>query len=282
LPDREFYLYRCLSSAHLSGRDSSEAAPVVHRLEEAPVCRVGDAACAGAHEQRLARAPVSAESVLQLQRQYGNRFARQVLGRAVSGEQDDHAGGSIKRSIEDARGSGKPLDRGVNAQMQSAFGADFGGVRVHNDTRADSLSRSLGAVAFTTGSDVFFRTGAYNPGSSSGRELIAHELTHVVQQNGADVKRQISVSEPGDPSEREAEQTAARVMESERSEVSRAAATEEEEKQPLARAVEEDKDKEAVAIGRQPESGDKDKEDEQKLAAPVARMEAASGPTYFI
>jgi hypothetical protein len=66
--------------------------------------------------------------------------------------------------------------------MEREFGADFGGVRVHTGAQADILARSIQAKAFTTGQDVFFRQGAYEPGLRGGQELIAHELTHVVQQ----------------------------------------------------------------------------------------------------
>jgi hypothetical protein len=73
--------------------------------------------------------------------------------------------------------------------MEGAFGADFSGVRVHTDSKSDSLNRSVQAKAFTTGSDIFFRSGTYQPASSGGQELLAHELTHVVQQGGASVQR---------------------------------------------------------------------------------------------
>lgn len=66
--------------------------------------------------------------------------------------------------------------------MEHAFGADLGGVRVHSGEGAHALNRSLQAKAFTTGQDIFFREGEYSPGSSGGQELIAHELTHVMQQ----------------------------------------------------------------------------------------------------
>jgi hypothetical protein len=68
--------------------------------------------------------------------------------------------------------------------MGQAFGADFAGVRVHAGGPADGLNRALSARAFTIGNDIFLREGAYNPGTSGGRELLAHELTHVVQQGG--------------------------------------------------------------------------------------------------
>jgi len=98
-------------------------------------------------------------------------------------------GADVESSIEGARSGGRGLDKGVRASMEPAFGADFSGVRVHADAKSDSLNRSLQARAFTTGQDVFFRSGEYNPGSSGGQELLAHELTHVVQQNGSTVMK---------------------------------------------------------------------------------------------
>jgi hypothetical protein len=72
--------------------------------------------------------------------------------------------------------------------MGQAMGADFSGVTIHTDSQSDQLNRSIQAKAFTTGQDIFFRQGAYQPGGRDGQELIAHELTHVVQQNGSAVQ----------------------------------------------------------------------------------------------
>jgi hypothetical protein len=95
----------------------------------------------------------------------------------------------LETSIQQARGSGQSLADNIRQPMEQAFGADFSGVKVHTDAQSDQLNQSIQAKAFTTGQDVFFRQGAYEPGSRGGQELIAHELTHVVQQNGA-VQRQ--------------------------------------------------------------------------------------------
>jgi hypothetical protein len=92
---------------------------------------------------------------------------------------------SLEKNISAAAGSGQSLPAGVLKPMEQAFGADFGGVRVHTDSQADGLNRQLNARAFTTGRDIFFRDTEYSPGSDSGRKLIAHELTHVVQQTGS-------------------------------------------------------------------------------------------------
>jgi hypothetical protein len=90
----------------------------------------------------------------------------------------------LETRINNARGGGQPLAGDIRTSMEGAFGTDFGGVKLHTDSEADELNRQLSARAFTTGKDVFFRQGEYSPTSDSGRKLIAHELTHVIQQTG--------------------------------------------------------------------------------------------------
>ncbi|MEH2171822.1 eCIS core domain-containing protein, partial [Nostoc sp.] len=90
----------------------------------------------------------------------------------------------LEASINQARGGGVAIADNIREPMEQAFGADFSGVKVHTDGQSDQLNRSIQARAFTTGQDVFFRSGEYNPGSRGGQELLAHELTHVVQQGG--------------------------------------------------------------------------------------------------
>jgi hypothetical protein len=95
------------------------------------------------------------------------------------------ASAKLESTIASARGSGQALDETVRQPIEQAFGADFSGVKIHTDAQSDVLNRSLQSRAFTTGKDVFFKQGEYNPQSRSGQELIAHELTHVVQQGAA-------------------------------------------------------------------------------------------------
>lgn len=97
----------------------------------------------------------------------------------------EKASTELESAINSARGSGQPLAPNLQQSMGQAMKVDFSGVRVHTDAKSDQLNQSIQARAFTTGQDVFFRQGEYQPGSRSGQELIAHELTHVVQQNGA-------------------------------------------------------------------------------------------------
>jgi hypothetical protein len=98
----------------------------------------------------------------------------------------------LESAIQSARGSGQSLDANLQQSMGQAMGADFSGVKVHTDSQSDQLNKSIQAKAFTTGQDLFFRQGAYEPSSRGGQELIAHELTHVVQQNGVAVQRSLS------------------------------------------------------------------------------------------
>jgi hypothetical protein len=91
----------------------------------------------------------------------------------------------VEQAIERVRGRGQALPDNLRARMERSFGADFSAVRVHNDAAADNLNCSLQARAFTTGPDLFFKRGEYDPSSRAGQELIAHELTHVVQQTNA-------------------------------------------------------------------------------------------------
>jgi len=90
---------------------------------------------------------------------------------------------NLEERINAARGSGEALPGSVRASFEPHLGRDFGDVRVHRDSEADNLSRDLGAKAFTTGKDIFFRNSDYQPDSDDGKRLLAHELTHVVQQN---------------------------------------------------------------------------------------------------
>lgn len=91
---------------------------------------------------------------------------------------------SISSTIESARGSGASVPGEHRSAVEKRLGVDLGGVRIHDDARSDTLNRELNARAFTTGRDIFFRRGEYNMGSSFGRSVLNHELTHVVQQCG--------------------------------------------------------------------------------------------------
>lgn len=92
----------------------------------------------------------------------------------------------VEPNLKASRGGGSPLSTEVNEQMSSGFGTDFSNVRIHTDSSAVQMSQDLGAHAFTSGSDIYFNEGKYDPESKEGKHLLAHELTHTVQQGATD------------------------------------------------------------------------------------------------
>ena len=142
-----------------------------------------------------------------------NRAVQRLLAQRSSGDGAFDLDDTTANRINSARGNGQALDSNVQAQMGESIGADFSNVRVHTGSESNQLNEQLGAKAFTTGSDVFFRDGEYSPGSSSGQELIAHELTHVVQQGSGAVPSgdKMAVNAPGDQFEQEADAVAKQV-----------------------------------------------------------------------
>lgn len=103
-----------------------------------------------------------------------------------STETDTVATPHLEAAIQQARNGGQQLPGTLRASMERAFGADFSGVKIHRGAQPEALSRSLHARAFTSGQDIFLGRGEDNFSSSAGKTLLAHELTHVVQQQGQD------------------------------------------------------------------------------------------------
>jgi hypothetical protein len=96
---------------------------------------------------------------------------------------------SVESGLRSSKGGGSQLPASTRKQMESGIGADFSGVRIHNDGNARQMSKDLNAQAFTHGKDIYFNSGKYDPSASGGQHLLAHELTHVVQQGGGSIKR---------------------------------------------------------------------------------------------
>jgi hypothetical protein len=96
------------------------------------------------------------------------------------------ASAGVSAEIERQSGKGSPLPAKVLAEMNSSFHMDFSKVRIHHDAAAAKLCLELHAQAFTHGHDIYFNEGKYNPESAEGKLLLAHELTHVVQQSSTD------------------------------------------------------------------------------------------------
>ena len=90
----------------------------------------------------------------------------------------------LESSLASSKGSGKVMNARVQTEMESSFGADFSAVRIHDDNTAVQMSNDLNAQAFTHGNDIYFNAGKYNTNSTAGKHLLAHELTHTIQQGG--------------------------------------------------------------------------------------------------
>jgi hypothetical protein len=134
----------------------------------------------------------------------------QRQGEGEMAEMPERAEQAMRRS-----GEGTPLDRATRDLMESRFGQDFGDVRLHADAGAADAARSLRATAFTTGRDIYFAEGKYDPKSEEGRRLLAHELTHVAQQRSGEVKPTPGATVVGpadDAFEREADRAADSVV----------------------------------------------------------------------
>jgi uncharacterized protein DUF4157 len=184
--------------SEVEGKDSLR--PVGSRVDTGTDPLVYDAAAAGRVDV-LDPAGMSA-----LQRTMGNRAVSRMVGDEES-------------PVHDVIGSGggSPLAPEVRADMEGRLGHDFGDVRVHTDGKAHESAVSVNAQAYTVGSDVVFQSGRYDPGSSEGKTMLAHELTHVVQQrsgpvDGTPTGGGLSISDPSDRFEREATANAERAM----------------------------------------------------------------------
>jgi hypothetical protein len=104
-----------------------------------------------------------------------------MQAKAETGKQSPKS--SLTQRIQQSKGQGQPLPAKTQKEMARAFKYDFSDVTIHTGLAAVQMTRDVQAQAFTHGKDIYFNEGKYNPGSSTGKELLAHELTHVVQQN---------------------------------------------------------------------------------------------------
>jgi hypothetical protein len=162
--------------------------------------------------QRLA----DPEAVLGVQRSAGNAAVVQLL--AETEETTEAAEPSPVLDVV-GHGGGQALEDRTRRGMEHALGADLSEVRIHNDAAASASARAVQAHAYTVGNDVVFGSGLYQPDSPDGQRMLAHELTHVVQQRSGPVDATptgdgVAVSDPADRFERAAEANADRIMSS--------------------------------------------------------------------
>jgi hypothetical protein len=155
-----------------------------------------------------AASALTADGALFLQRAIGNRAVAALLRASTTATSaTDQA---VQLGLAD---QGRPLDQPVLAEMESFFGHDFTRIRVHTDARADTSAQALNARAYTIGRDVVFAAGQYAPQTDTGRQLLAHELAHTMQQQHqhhqlGGLPSTMTVSDPGSTAEIEAERVA--------------------------------------------------------------------------
>ena len=135
-----------------------------------------------AEEDRLQRKPLLSSGSSVLQRQPEEKEDEPLQAQAAS-PQGVHAGPGLDAGLNRLRGRGSPLPAAARSYFEPRFGRDFTPVRVHTGPQAASLARSIDAQAFTVNRDMVFGAGRYQPETPAGRRLLAHELTHVVQQS---------------------------------------------------------------------------------------------------
>ena len=138
------------------------------------------------------------------------------LMRKQSGEPEAYVATYAPPIVHDvlSSGGGQPLDATTRAFMEPRFGYDFSRVRVHTEARAAESAKAVNALAYTVGRDVVFGAEQYTPGTEEGKRLVAHELTHVIQQQGAKeaMQENLVVGQPDDEYEREAEISSTRMI----------------------------------------------------------------------
>lgn len=123
---------------------------------------------------------------------------QEVRRKEVSGATPEVTAGT-EAGVSSLRGGGKSLAEAERAFFEPRFGRDLGGVRIHTGARAAESARSLGAAAYTLGSDIVFGEGRYAPGTEPGRRLLAHEITHVLQQSSPGEIRRECDPPPANP-----------------------------------------------------------------------------------
>ena len=155
-------------------------------------------------------ARVSPDVVLRTQALLGNAFVQRLINQRlinrspVVGLEGGPVPADVSDRIQHRLGRGNSLPGEIQQSAESALGASFRDVGVHTDAEADSLSTSLGATAFTLGTDIFFASGAYQPGTADGDALVTHELTHVQQQRGMSASGPLTVGAADDSLEQAA------------------------------------------------------------------------------
>ncbi len=129
--------------------------------------------------------------------QTGLGIEEEIQMKARGGIGSKEVSQEMEASLTQQQGNGQSLPNGIQRSMEQGIGADFSSVRLHTGSESVQMNEEIGAKAFTHGSDIFFNQNQYSPHTDEGQKLLAHELTHTVQQGSAhSIQRELAVAEP--------------------------------------------------------------------------------------
>ncbi len=167
-----------------------EADAMADRIMRMPLGDVGRMPMSQVQFQGVSALPISkVQRKCAACEQEDEKIQRKPSSQAGAGQ----ANAALTQQIHNTRGQGQSLDGETRSQMEQGFGRDFSQVNIHTGAYAAQMSRELNAKAFTVGSDIYFNAGQYHPASAEGKHLLAHELTHTIQQHagiGRKIQRQ--------------------------------------------------------------------------------------------
>jgi len=193
-PEEEEVQTKPLPSTALRASVQREAAPEEEEVQTKPLIQRE----AAPEEEEIQTKPLPSTALRASVQREAAPEEEEIQTKPLLQRQADgsfEAGADIEQRLAVNKGSGIPLPPDLRAFMEPRFGADFGGVRVHTGGQAADLNRAVSAQAFTHGQDIYMGNGKYNPDSDTGKQLLAHELTHVIQQSGGNGR----VQRWGDP-----------------------------------------------------------------------------------
>ncbi|WP_299441120.1 DUF4157 domain-containing protein [uncultured Aquimarina sp.] len=153
-----------------------EEEPVQKMEEEEPVQKM--------EEEEPVQAMEEEEPVQKMEEEEPVQKQEEEEVQTKSNNPNPNPSASIETKLKNRKGKGNNIPSTTKTDMETGFGADFSNVNIHTDSAAEQMTNELGAQAFTHGNDIYFNKGKFNPDSGEGKHLLAHELTHTIQQKG--------------------------------------------------------------------------------------------------
>ena len=178
-------------------KKAMESVPRVQRKEETEEIEPSDSMATPVQRQAAHQGECNCPECSGAVQKKAMETVPRVQRKAEGDEASPHD--NLESRLNASKGGGTSLSPAVQAKMEQGFGADFGNVNIHNNSEAAQLSNDMGAKAFTHGNDVYFNEGQYNPESESGQHLLAHELTHTIQQGAVQQKADTPVQRKAKP-----------------------------------------------------------------------------------